>query len=241
MTRRTAGAAGDNRTPTHERVPNMDTPSAHDVAAHILATTGPISANDLQVLVYYCQAWHLVWADEQLFEEHIEAWPVGPVVAELFAMHHGQWTVDSWPSGDPSRLGPTQRETVDAVVRDYRHLDPGMAVRLAGAEDPWRDARVGLEPTERSTTEITLAALAEYYGAVDAARGAVSVREIDWHEADHGIYPADDLGPPALRAGYRHPKERGPGYSRNIRSGSPAQVDDACPTARGRSETCLDI
>jgi len=40
--------------------------SVHDVAAYILDKRGPMSHMKLQKLVYYCQAWSLVW-DEELF------------------------------------------------------------------------------------------------------------------------------------------------------------------------------
>ena len=37
--------------------------SAHDVAAYILKKLGPMTAMKLQKLVYYCQAWSLVWGN----------------------------------------------------------------------------------------------------------------------------------------------------------------------------------
>ena len=57
--------------------------SVFDVAAYILDKLGPISTIKLQKLVYYCQAWSLVWDEEPLFSERIEAWVNGPVVREL--------------------------------------------------------------------------------------------------------------------------------------------------------------
>lgn len=39
---------------------------AIDVAAYILAQRGPMTAMKLQKLVYYSQAWHLVWEEEPL-------------------------------------------------------------------------------------------------------------------------------------------------------------------------------
>jgi len=48
--------------------------TAHDVAAYILDKCGSMSAMKLQKLVYYSQAWHLVWDDAPLFEERVEAW-----------------------------------------------------------------------------------------------------------------------------------------------------------------------
>ncbi len=48
--------------------------NVHDVSAYILKHWGPMTAMKLQKLVYYSQAWGLVWDEEPLFPERIEAW-----------------------------------------------------------------------------------------------------------------------------------------------------------------------
>lgn len=70
--------------------------SAHDVAAYILRKQGPMSVWKLHKLLYYAQAWHLVWEEEPLFREHIEAWANGPVVPALYPLHKGLFTVSAW-------------------------------------------------------------------------------------------------------------------------------------------------
>ena len=57
--------------------------SVFDVAAYILERQGPMTTWKLQKLVYYSQAWSLVWDDDVLFPEEIEACANGPVVREL--------------------------------------------------------------------------------------------------------------------------------------------------------------
>lgn len=59
-------------------------PSALDVAQYILEQQGPMPAMKLHKLLYYAQAWSLVWDDEPLFPERIEAWINGPVIPDLF-------------------------------------------------------------------------------------------------------------------------------------------------------------
>ena len=44
-----------------------------DVAACILKQKGPMTAMKLQKLLYYSQAWSLVWDEKPLFPERIEA------------------------------------------------------------------------------------------------------------------------------------------------------------------------
>lgn len=69
--------------------------SVFDVAVSILEEHGPMTAMKLQKLVYYCQAWHLVWEGEPMFREEIQAWASGPVVPELYAAHKGLFKVSS--------------------------------------------------------------------------------------------------------------------------------------------------
>jgi uncharacterized phage-associated protein len=47
--------------------------TAHDVAAYILRGQGEMTAMKLEKLVYYAQAWSLVWDEEPLFKERVEA------------------------------------------------------------------------------------------------------------------------------------------------------------------------
>jgi len=55
-----------------------------DVAIYIMEQCGPMTAMKLQKLVYYSQAWHLVWDEEPLFSDPIEAWANGPIVRSLY-------------------------------------------------------------------------------------------------------------------------------------------------------------
>ena len=48
-----------------------------DVAKYILQKQGPMTSMKLQKLVYYSQAWALVWDDERIFPEKIELITVG--------------------------------------------------------------------------------------------------------------------------------------------------------------------
>jgi uncharacterized phage-associated protein len=54
--------------------------SVFDVAQYILRKQGGMTTMKLQKLVYYAQAWSLVWDEEPLFDQPIEAWSNGPGV-----------------------------------------------------------------------------------------------------------------------------------------------------------------
>ncbi|HEY0512305.1 MAG TPA: type II toxin-antitoxin system antitoxin SocA domain-containing protein [Thermoanaerobaculia bacterium] len=139
--------------------------TAHDVAAYILRKQGEMTAMKLEKLAYYSQAWSLVWDEEPLFSDRIEAWVNGPVVPTLYRRHRGLFKVSEWPSGDPKSLSRTQRETIDAVLDYYGDKSSQWLSDLTHREAPWIQARKGLEPGDPSRREITHASMAEYYSS----------------------------------------------------------------------------
>jgi uncharacterized phage-associated protein len=139
--------------------------SVDDVAAAILDELGEMDTFKLEKLVYYCQAWHLVWERQPLFPDRIEAWANGPVVPTLFQQHKGMLRVSQWPNGDPTKLTPGERSTINAVLKFYGKRQGHVLAALTHREAPWRDARVraGVRSGERGTVEIRKDAMLEYY------------------------------------------------------------------------------
>lgn len=138
----------------------------HDVAAYILNKLGSITAMKLQKLVYYSQAWSLVWDDKPLFQEKIEAWANGPVVPALYESHRGEFLITKIPGGNSKNLTSTESETVDKVLEFYGDKSSQWLSDLTHKEDPWNEAREKLAPGERGNKEITFAAMAEYYSSL---------------------------------------------------------------------------
>ncbi len=139
--------------------------SVHDAAAYILDKLGPVTAMKLQKLLYYSQAWSLVWEDRPLFKARIEAWANGPVAPEVYARHRGAFKVVEW-EGNPAALNPAEQENVDLVLEFYGKKSSFELSQLTHAERPWNEARKGLAPGSRGNQEITLASMAEYYGSL---------------------------------------------------------------------------
>ena len=95
-----------------------------DVVDYILFKIKSITAMKLQKLVYYCQAWSLIWDEKPLFKENIEAWANGPVVRELYRCYKGLFEISNCPKGDKSKLNSEQKETIDAVLDYYGNKSP---------------------------------------------------------------------------------------------------------------------
>lgn len=140
-----------------------------DVASYILGKTGPISTWKLQKLVYYSQAWHCVWEERPLFEgARFEAWANGPVCPVLYEHHRGRFTIDAVP-GRPDLLVEDERTSIDAVLDYYGKYSGQQLSDLTHAERPWKDARGNLPLGAFCDEEITLEAMAEYYGSLPPA------------------------------------------------------------------------
>ena len=142
--------------------------TVYDVADYILKECGEMPAMKLQKLVYYSQAWSLVWDDKPLFDEEIQAWANGPVVRALYAQHRLNYFANRsmFENGDHKNLSQDERETVDAVIHYYGDKSSQWLSDLTHMEDPWIVARDGLDPGDRSERAITHAAMAEYYSSI---------------------------------------------------------------------------
>lgn len=141
-------------------------PSVDDVAAAVLERTGTIDTFKLQKLVYYCQAWHLAWEGELLYDARIEAWANGPVIPELYRKHRGEYRIEKWTEGNPDSLGKRETSTIDSVVDFYNKYSGWELAELTHRETPWREARAGLGPNERGNQEIKPPAMLEFYSGL---------------------------------------------------------------------------
>lgn len=146
---------------------------ARDVARYILNELAPadsgraITAWKLQKLVYYSQAWSLVWDDQPLFGEQIEAWANGPVCRDLYELHRGRFKLNANDiEGDPDSLTENQRDTIDRVIQHYQAYSAHHLSELSHSELPWQNAREGLAPGDRGENPIPWDSMAEFYGGL---------------------------------------------------------------------------
>lgn len=143
--------------------------TVYDLAEYILKKLeerdeAEVSTLKLQKLVYYSQAYSLVWDGKPIFDDPIEAWINGPVVRSLYDKHKGKLNVSSgFFGGNPDALTDDEKETVDAVLDAYGHLDAYSLVSLTHEELPWKEAREGFAPSERCNNEIPQAAMRDFY------------------------------------------------------------------------------
>lgn len=140
-----------------------------DIAHYLLRKCGQMSHMKLQKLVYYSQAWHLVWEDAPIFKERIEAWANGPVVPDLFHHLKGKFLVNSAsvkPKISGQQLSKEEKITIDEIIDFYAKHDSQWLSDLTHMEMPWQKARRGVADGKRSSNLITRASMSEYYSSL---------------------------------------------------------------------------
>lgn len=115
--------------------------SVFDIAAYILSLTGQIAVSKLQLLLYYCQAWSLVWDDAPAFSDAILAGPSGPFVERIRANCLGSFKIDTLALGSAERIMPNIRETCEVVVAHYNKYTSQELIFQSQSESPWKVAR----------------------------------------------------------------------------------------------------
>jgi uncharacterized phage-associated protein len=137
-----------------------------DVAQFILEQQGEMTAMKLQKLVYYSQAWHIVWTDNVLFTNKIEAWKDGPVCRDLWGQHRNAFRISKIAKAKSSRLSVREAKTIRKIISYYGKKSAQWLSDLTHMEDPWVQARRGLGPDDRSSAEITPKSMMEYYSSL---------------------------------------------------------------------------
>ncbi len=152
----------------HQLILESDVVSVFDVATYIMEKISRCTTMKLQKLLYYCQAWYLVWNERPLFSERIEAWANGPVIRELYQFHKGLYIISASdiPLGNPDRLTNDQKSDIDIVLNAYGGKSSQWLIDQTHREAPWQNARRGLAPSERGHVVISLQEMADYYSSL---------------------------------------------------------------------------
>lgn len=128
----------------------------------------------LQKILYYIQAWHLVFFDHPLFKEAPEAWVNGPVYSIIYKEYksykNNPIVVDIDDSKYQDKLNninitDDQKEFLFEVLNVYGTMSAEKLVYLTHSEKPWNEARKGLNTFEIGTDPISFESMKNYYKA----------------------------------------------------------------------------
>lgn len=142
-----------------------------------------ISPLKLQKLLYYEQAWYMVFFNKNmLFKDVPEAWVNGPVYRDIWyeykekvpSMFDSLQRKDFIKEDEPienaikqlassMELTTTEIEFLDSVFNTYGTKSQDQLVFLTHSEIPWAEKREGLLPFEHSDRKISLVSMFNYY------------------------------------------------------------------------------
>lgn len=140
--------------------PTMTASDLGHIVTYLVNQKGDrVSPKKLQKLLYYIEAWHLVYFNTPILDEHFEAWVHGPVIPSLYhdLKEHGfnnlQVIADEGESIEAEMqekidrlLTKDQLELISSVLNKYASLTSWELEMLTHSEQPWIQARRNLPP-----------------------------------------------------------------------------------------------
>lgn len=136
---------------------------------YVLKRVGSINQLKLQKLIFYIQAFHLVFFDGPLVADEFEAWVHGPVSKKIWHHYKDQSyiykdiPVPRGKAGPPKTLSREQVELIDEVLQAYSPLTSYQLEVLTHSEPPWIEARGNCLPEERCENSISRDSMKRYY------------------------------------------------------------------------------
>lgn len=142
--------------------------SAFEVVPYLLRRARKSSVDlvtplKLQKLLYYAQAWSLVFRRKALFYEDIEAWVHGPVVPSVYRRYK-QYSYNTLPEEDLiNELKTDEIDLLDMVLMNYGKKSARFLEELTHSEFPWIKAREGFRANQPSNRKIPIQDMMGYY------------------------------------------------------------------------------
>lgn len=144
---------------------------------HFIKNEIEINPLKLQKVLYYIQAWHLVYFKKQnIFDDLPEAWVNGPVYRKVFDKYKNfrmydrfyiksKNNIENFYTESKKNLNLTgeQWKFLDAILLHYGTMSHEKLVCLTHLEEPWNNARKGIEPFAYSNQSISIDDMYKYY------------------------------------------------------------------------------
>jgi uncharacterized phage-associated protein len=121
----------------------------------------------LQKLLYYAQAWNLVFNKNPLFQNKIEAWIHGPAVPEVYQFFKNFDFTDpsiKFEENDFNVFSAEEKKILNNIWEVYGKYDGPYLETLTHSELPWQEARSGVASLTPSQNVISTDRMQQYYG-----------------------------------------------------------------------------
>ncbi|WP_343695468.1 type II toxin-antitoxin system antitoxin SocA domain-containing protein [Flavobacterium sp.] len=125
-----------------------------------------------QKLLYYVQAWHLVFNGTKMFESEFQAWIHGPVNREIYNLYRDKKYLysemhvnDILNMQNIDTLTSEEKIHIDNVLDAYAKFSSTQLEHMTHNEKPWIEAREGYGPYQRCEVDIDTEVMKSYYSA----------------------------------------------------------------------------
>lgn len=142
-------------------------------------TKNPLTQRKLQILLYYIQAWSLVYnSGHPLFIDLPEAWTSGPIYRKIYELCNSKgWGMYNdivftdrehqfemyTTLFDEMNLTVKQMGIIHAVLDHYNHRSEAQLVFQTMSELPWNTARRNCGPFDKCDIPVNLDVMRNYY------------------------------------------------------------------------------
>lgn len=138
-----------------------------NVVANWFLNKESMTHKKLQKLCYYAQAWSYALYDRPMVDDEFQAWVHGPVSPKLYDKYRGSYLVPLHSEEESKgRLTSEDEQLLERVWITYGGETANALEALTHTEAPWKEARVGYKPNERSHTVISSATMRDYYRGI---------------------------------------------------------------------------
>lgn len=140
-----------------------------------------LTKKKLQKLVYYAQAWCLVFLGNPLFDDELQAWRHGAVSTRIRQEYKG-FPYNSLPNPiEIINWEPDKEKVLEEVWRVYGSLSADELESLNHNELPWLNARLNLPLNARSNYPILQEDMKSYYSyfVADKEKYEISLDALD--------------------------------------------------------------
>ncbi len=142
------------------------------VALYIVNSNYDITDLSLQKLLYFVKAFSLgVFGGKRVFDGTCEAWAYGPVFPDIYQKYKifGNSLIPKIETDDSrfKKLSSGDKKIIDFVLSTFGRLNGNVLMDITHREEPWNNARLGLESFEMSKNIISDSSICEYYKGIN--------------------------------------------------------------------------
>lgn len=140
---------------------------ANEMITRGIENENPLTPLQIIKLTYLCQAWMLGMFGNKIFEQKVEAWEYGPVIADVYhsVKHFVNQPIDETMPAYPARFNDAETHILNEVYRVYGKRSGGaLSGHTHKPGTPWHQTKEE-NPTDRRV-EISPERIEEYYKGI---------------------------------------------------------------------------